>query len=46
MTKKNKTMWVFVFQKYDKFGSISFEHFKPLISEVSFFSKKTVCMGD
>ena len=31
-----KTIWVFVFQKYDKFSSASLEHFikhKPPISE-------------
>ena len=34
--KNKKTMWVFIFQKYGKFWSVSLEYFikhKPLISE-------------
>ena len=34
--KTKKTMWVFLFQKYGEFGSVSLGHFikrKPLFSE-------------
>ena len=41
MKKGKKITWVFVFQKYGKFWSISLEHFikhKPLISEEWYYS--------